>query len=86
MLFALDTIEDSSVDDAPTIVDDEIGNHTNISTTVTIGNFKTNHFDDSSTDYANSLATEKTSTLPSNIRDKELDNNYDVSTLQGITV
>lgn len=64
-----------------TNVVDRMGNDTNVSATIETGNLKTSRLDDSSGDYTNLRATEKTDVLP-NIRDKEWNNYSDVSISQ----
>lgn len=81
-----DVIEDSKADDSPRIADEAANRANNSFTAVKTESSKTTHLDDSPDDnYADSLMTAKnTDTSPSNIRDKDLDNYYDVSTLQGM--
>jgi len=71
-------------DSTSTIADDKIADYINDSSIVEVENIKTNHTNDSFNDYANLPMTEKTSIIPSSIRDKELDN-YDVNMLQRIS-
>jgi len=71
-----DKTEDSEIGNIPTTSDNKIGNYINGPTTTEMENFKTNHFDDSSGDYAN--FPERTDGVSPKIRDKEL-NYHDVN-------
>lgn len=74
-----DTTRNSKTDGTSTTVDDKIDDHVNSSSSIEIENYSVNHFNDSPGDYANFPAMQKTNQVPSNIRDKELNNNSDVN-------
>lgn len=70
--------------DSASVVDG-ISNDTDVSATVEMGNLRTNHFDDSPGDYAN-LRTMKADVVTPNIRGRQSDSYYDVSTRRTIVV